>query len=788
MVDLCLRQILMDKLTLGDYEEVSPVSWTDIRRRLLLNEREVNPTLPDHLYRAALDAQLDERGIDSLPQLLTRGLSDLAEIYIREEHAQMYIEKEHFGQWQELLTFCPPLPLIAAFLWNKYRGIAIPSSCFQNVKYTALLSPDIPELREHKNQSGGFNDLHIHLNGSTETDIVWQDALSNPHAFRKYYKQSLKYVHVKEQNEQESVFKDADELSQLLRRARALRYYFTQIIAHHDHKATKEPSYPDSDIRIEQSESNLIRGQHPWAPFETLPFSDTEYECRLYVRVMALLEDSQAVRQYPQLAQGFHHYLLILGTMNRFLVQQIQQNGFQQFQKIADNDLRKLSESDYRQRFFQLCGNHLWEPHFKILEGRFAPKKTPVEINQLIGKIRTGWQQFTQDGKIKRVHNPELRLAAHFIKKPTNKDDSFYHESLRNKLWRQTQALLSLWKDSIWQRCPVCKHSGESLDQSLYLQKLVGIDAAASEFDAPPEVFASAYGKIRRTLHKCHFTFHVGEDFSHIISGLRAIYEAIQFLTLNDKDRIGHAVALGVDYALWRERIDNQIWIKQGEWLDNLLFIYHLYQEDHREIPDSIVVNINKYFSKVYSPKKLNIDDAVAAWLNRKWNPIFLQSSSFAFLSSKETFDADEWAAFREANISPSVKAIMEAYWTQRELRSGSNLYDQHILIDLEDDFAEIVDLIQNSLKQIVRDRRIALETLPTSNVRIGIYKNHTEHHLRKWLDEGLDVVIGSDDAGIFATNIYNEYAHAWLSQSIRKKHLERLTANAERYVFHKTL
>ena len=49
MVDLCLRQILMDKLTLRDYEERSSVSWADIRRRLLLNEREVNPTLPDHL-------------------------------------------------------------------------------------------------------------------------------------------------------------------------------------------------------------------------------------------------------------------------------------------------------------------------------------------------------------------------------------------------------------------------------------------------------------------------------------------------------------------------------------------------------------------------------------------------------------------------------------------------------------------------------------------------------------------------------------------------------------------
>lgn len=785
MVDSCLRQILMDKLSLRDYEEGFPVSWPDIRRRLLLNEREVDPTIPDHLYRAALDARLSERGIDSLPQLLTRGLSDLAAIYIREKHTQMYIEKEYFGRWQELLTFCPPLLLIAAFLWNKYNGITIPASCFSNVKYTALLSPDIPELREQKKVSGGFNDLHIHLNGSTETDVVWQDALNNPHVFRKYYKAALKNMRVKEQNEQEYVFKNADELSLLLRHARALRYYFTQIIDYHDRKAIPMPFYPDADIRVEQYESNLIRGQHPWAPFETLPCSVTEYECRLYVRVMGLLADSQTVKQYSQLAQAFHHYLLILGTMNRFLVQQVRQNGFQQFQKVADNELRKFSESNYRQRFFQLCGNHLGEPHFKILEGRFAPKKTPVEISRLIAKIRIGWQQFTRDEKMKGGHHSELRLVAHFIKRPASQDDSFYHESLRNQLWHHAQALLSLWRDSIWQQYPVDESSGESLDQSLRLQKLVGIDAAASEFDAPPEVFAPVYGMLRRALpSQCRFTFHVGEDFSHLISGLRAIYEAIHFLALDKQDRIGHAVALGVNYALWCDRMEHRVWMKQGEHLDNLLFIYYLYREDCMETPANIEEDIEKYFSIIYPRKKFNIDDAVAAWLNRKWNPIFIQSPLFSCLSGKETFDADEWDAFREANISPTVKAIMETYWMQRENCSGSNTYDKYILVDLDTSLQGVVDFAQNSLKQIIRNRKIALETLPTSNVRIGIYKNHAEHHLRKWLDEGLDVVIGSDDAGIFATNIYNEYAHAWLSQSIGKKHLERLIQNANRYVF----
>lgn len=131
----------------------------------------------------------------------------------------------------------------------------------------------------------------------------------------------------------------------------------------------------------------------------------------------------------------------------------------------------------------------------------------------------------------------------------------------------------------------------------------------------------------------------------------------------------------------------------------------------------------------VYNQEINNIDDAVTAWLNRKWNPIFIQSSSWIDLSSKDTFDSAEWEAFQEVNLTPGVKAIMEDYWMHRENRSGNNSYDKHILVDLDNNFLEIVDFVQNSLKQIIRERNIALEALLTSNVRIGIYKNYTEHH-----------------------------------------------------------
>ena len=64
--------------------------------------------------------------------------------------------------------------------------------------------------------------------------------------------------------------------------------------------------------------------------------------------------------------------------------------------------------------------------------------------------------------------------------------------------------------------------------------------------------------------------------------------------------------------------------------------------------------------------------------------------------------------------------------------------------------------------------KEIVIETLPTSNVRIGFHKDFSTYHLfnwTKWRAEGKSIppiVVGSDDTGIFATNIYNEYANIY--------------------------
>lgn len=78
--------------------------------------------------------------------------------------------------------------------------------------------------------------------------------------------------------------------------------------------------------------------------------------------------------------------------------------------------------------------------------------------------------------------------------------------------------------------------------------------------------------------------------------------------------------------------------------------------------------------------------------------------------------------------------------------------------------------LIQQAILKLLCEKGIIIETLPTSNVRIGHYEDYSSYHLwtwEKWRKEKLpipDVSVGSDDTGIFATSIFNEYANIYCS------------------------
>lgn len=77
---------------------------------------------------------------------------------------------------------------------------------------------------------------------------------------------------------------------------------------------------------------------------------------------------------------------------------------------------------------------------------------------------------------------------------------------------------------------------------------------------------------------------------------------------------------------------------------------------------------------------------------------------------------------------------------------------------------------MQTKILKLLNKRHIAIETPPTSNVRISYYDFYHQHHIFRWFHPDPKkrgkvvpfVCVGTDDPGIFATNLRGEFSHLY--------------------------
>lgn len=63
-------------------------------------------------------------------------------------------------------------------------------------------------------------------------------------------------------------------------------------------------------------------------------------------------------------------------------------------------------------------------------------------------------------------------------------------------------------------------------------------------------------------------TVHAGEDFVHLLTGLRRLDDAIRHLGLEEGDRIGHGIALGLDPVKWFDRMGRIVQTREERLFD----------------------------------------------------------------------------------------------------------------------------------------------------------------------------------------------------------------------------
>ena len=757
-----LRYLLSDDASLQQYYvSKKRVSLRDIKRNLMLIERENNRHIPDHYYRLGQERSFD--GITMLSEVFTVGLCRLSEDYLELRGSKVCVKAEKMNSWQMMLPYMPPLLMVCTKLWKEYvledgREMEyIHAHLLPNMAYTTYPSPYIPQLEDFL-EDGGLTDLHMHLNGALETDLTWQDFLNNPMEIKAELDKAIGHEKVKEQYAQTSLLADPEMFYRLLRIASVLRYMLYGYVYGIDLGISGSLEKLLADI----ADGELFGGSYPAHPMELMLGKDVLPQFMEGVLYIKILQEMNLQSGNDTISTLFHYYLLILGMANKMMVQQTTCYGFEEFQKVTLNGLREYSEAkDYYKRFAQLSGNEL--RHVKLLEGRFSPKNEQSKNEQMLSNILDGWERLRMQQRAMSVPESSLKLVAHFIKKTDDgKSDFIRYKNFRDDIDHRADLLIQL------------------LVNNHHLSNVIlGIDAAASEFDTPPEVFAPAYRKLRNAgFH--HFTYHAGEDFFHVLSGLRAIYEAIMYLDLQRCDRIGHATAAGVPINLWLGNVGNKMLIRQGEHLDNLIFAYHMISEkgdkDLKELLPMLSLKIDAYSHDVYD-KYYPVSIHMKAWKERYNDPMQVMAEGMA------TGDGDtEMDLFIRYHRSNTVKQ-----------------YNKIIEIDTLDvlNESQLIALQQLLLKEM-HDKEIVIETLPTSNVIIGNHHDFSTYHLYSWftwMKEGKPlppIVVGTDDIGIFATNIYNEYCNIYCQFLYEKyknsdviiDYLKKLNDNARHYSF----
>lgn len=727
----CIRYFLDDNKSLDKYfRQHKPASLADVKCSTLLRAREYRYYVPDHYYRLGNEQSFD--GIKELSQLFTVGLPRLAGEYLEIVQGKVAVKGNRMNDWQLQLTHIPPLVLVTAYIWQRSAPIStdrltdyVHDFLLPSLRTTAIPPANLPEMAFLKLEKGGFMDLHIHLNGTIETDLAWQDFIRNPNAVCKEIKGALRDAKVKEQLQQMTGIESAEEFRQLFLVAGRLRQWlFDYVVC----KSSMSDGESLQSVLRQFATSSDHYYDHPMEHLFPEDASPLVLESVLYAMVLDYMAKNPS---NATVATVFHYYLLILGLCNKLLVQQQESFGFEQFQKYTSNSLRDYSECDYMRRFFQLAGNDL--DNVRHLEGRFSPKPTLEKNVAAIEKITKGFNNFVRVQENHGVAPTTLSLVAHFIKKaePFAEESSVRHWTLRGDVSRKTDALIALL--------------GTGGSAAALVR---GVDAAASEFDAPPEVFAPSF----RRLRKCglpHITFHAGEDFFHVLSGLRYIYEAIQFLQLSAGDRIGHATATGVDMALWSRNIQGRLWMRIETYLDDLVFAYYIISKhDDKSLScllPKIALKAMDYASRVYPNVACSMHDLIEAWKLREQDPQPIIGKDFASMTPAEQ--------------------LFVRYHSKEVRKRGSKVE----MISVNDVFSDddLVCLQQLVLEEM-HDRQIVIETLPTSNVMIGHHQDFSTYHLYNWYQWGKQglkmpaIVVGTDDAGIFATNIYNEYCHIY--------------------------
>ncbi len=246
-------------------------------------------------------------------------------------------------------------------------------------------------------------------------------------------------------------------------------------------------------------------------------------------------------------------------------------------------------------------------------------------------------------------------------------------------------------------------------------------------------------------------TAHAGEDFIHLLTGLRNIDEAIEQFKLTQGDRLGHAVALGIDPVQWAES-SGKIPVKCEDRLFDLVWLWSWFGQSLKGQNHT---------------QQISMEHEIAMLTNQIFTNVVKNIPGIydLHLLMNDLSNADKLTAtgFPEGTqpMCHLKKELLYQYLTSPEIFKRGQ---QVIWID---PFAEseLLLQVQNQLREKVGTLGITIEVNPSSNLLTGDLSDLESHPLWRLRPpipiDGVppvSICIGSDDPVVFSTDLRQEY------------------------------
>lgn len=422
------------------------------------------------------------------------------------------------------------------------------------------------------------------------------------------------------------------------------------------------------------------------------------------------------------------------------------------------DDAKKLS------RAIKTTDEHVFDPAFLIPQNKKIPSLEPGE---------TGY----------RINKDNYHYVLHYIKRPDEKGKEQSglvprNYSLREQVKKQTLATARV-RDY----------------NNRYARRIIGIDAANTEIGCRPEVFAQAFRYLKNFTPRQNleyltgtiqpqlgFTYHVGEDFMDLADGLRAMDEAVIFLNLSNGDRLGHALALGINPEAYYAKANHTVVMSQQDFLDNTVWLWARIRTYRISDVYPLIYTLEQwyetYYRKIFCNGNTLLKDKLIPSIYTYYQSWLLRGDDpFSYSYNGDTRNGQIRIGYNQYAQNKYPEEITEA---RKNIEAVKLYYRYHFDKDVKEKgrkshqwkvdplYRYAIQEIQQHMCRTMEKKHISIETNPTSNFRIASLEKYLSHPILRFFNHGIDtmhppsnisVSINTDDLGVFSTCVEREFS-----------------------------